>query len=138
MISYAVDYAIWGLNPLGYHLVNIIIHSVNTAIVAVLSIMLITIARPLSAPAAFAAGFVPALLFGIHPLHVESVAWVSERKDVLCAMFFMVSVIFYLRYAQKNKALCYFLSLAAFALAIMSKSMAVTLPAVLLLLDFYP
>ena len=138
MISYAVDYAIWGLNPLGYHLVNVIIHSVNTAIVAVLSIRLMTIARPLSAPAAFAAGFVPALLFGIHPLHVESVAWVSERKDVLSALFFMASVIFYLRYAQKNKALCYILSLLAFALAIMSKSMAVTLPAVLLLIDFYP
>lgn len=138
MISYAVDYALWGLNPLGYHLENNIFHGVNTALVAVLSVRLIAIARPLSAPAAFAAGFVPALLFGIHPLHVESVAWVSERKDVLCAMFFMASILFYLRYAQKGKALCYGLSLLAFALAIMSKSMAVTLPAVLLLLDFYP
>ena len=138
MISYAVDYALWGLNPLGYHLENNILHAVNTALVAVLSVRLITIARPLSAPGAFAAGFVPALLFGIHPLHVESVAWVSERKDVLCALFFMASILFYLRYAQKGKALCYVLSLLAFAFAIMSKSMAVTLPAVLLLLDFYP
>lgn len=138
MISYAIDYALWGLNPLGYHLENNILHAVNTALVAVLSVRLITIARPLSAPGAFAAGFVPALLFGIHPLHVESVAWVSERKDVLCALFFMASILFYLRYAQKGKALCYALSLLAFAFAIMSKSMAVTLPAVLLLLDFYP
>jgi tetratricopeptide (TPR) repeat protein len=138
MISYAVDYALWGLNPLGYHLENIIFHTINTALVAVLSIRLISIATPLSAPAAFAAGFIPALLFGIHPLHVESVAWVSERKDVLCAMFFMASILFYLRYARKGKALCYVASLLAFALAIMSKSMAVTLPAVLLLLDFYP
>jgi tetratricopeptide (TPR) repeat protein len=138
MISYAIDYALWGLNPLGYHLENNILHGVNTALVAVLSVRLITIARPLSAPAAFAAGFVPALLFGIHPIHVESVAWVSERKDVLCGLFFMASILFYLRYAQKGKALCYVLSLVVFALAIMSKSMAVTLPAVLLLLDFYP
>lgn len=138
MITYAVDYALWGLNPLGYHLENNILHAINTALVAVLSVRLITIARPLSAPAAFAAGFVPALLFGIHPLHVESVAWVSERKDVLCALFFIASILFYLRYAQKRKGLCYILSLVSFALAIMSKSMAVTLPAVLLLLDFYP
>ncbi|CAG1065488.1 partial Bacteriophage adsorption protein A, partial [uncultured bacterium] len=66
------------------------------------------------------------------------VAWISERKDVLCAMFFLSSILFYLRYAQKGKAFCYILSLMAFALAIMSKSMAVTLPAVLLLVDFYP
>ncbi|MCC6502865.1 MAG: tetratricopeptide repeat protein [Deltaproteobacteria bacterium] len=138
MISYAVDYAIWGLNPLGYHLLNNVIHSVNTALVAVLTIRLISVARPLSPPSVFVAGFVPALLFGIHPLHVESVAWVSERKDVLCALFFIGSVIFYLRYAQQKKKLCYALSLVSFALAIMSKSMAVTLPAVLLLIDFYP
>ena len=138
MISYALDYALWGLNPLGYHLENVIIHTVNTALVAVLSVRLVTIVRPLSAPAVFAAAAVPALLFGIHPLHVESVAWISERKDVLCAMFFLSSILFYLRYAQKGKAFCYILSLMAFALAIMSKSMAVTLPAVLLLLDFYP
>lgn len=138
MVSYAVDYALWGLNPLGYHLENVILHTVNTALVAVLSVRLITVVRPFSAPAVFAAGAVPALLFGIHPLHVESVAWVSERKDVLCAMFFIGSLLFYLRYAQKGKALCYVLSLISFALAIMSKSMAVTLPAVLLLIDFYP
>jgi tetratricopeptide (TPR) repeat protein len=138
MLSYALDYAVWGLNPLGYHLENVILHTINTALVAVLSVRLITVVRPLSAPAVFAAGAVPALLFGIHPLHVESVAWISERKDVLCAMFFLSSVLFYLRYAQKGKALCYVLSLVSFALAIMSKSMAVTLPAVLLLIDFYP
>lgn len=138
MISYAVDYALWGLNPLGYHLTNNIVHTVNTALVAVLTVRLISTARPLSAQSVFVAGFVPALLFGIHPVHVESVAWVSERKDVLSALFFIGSVLFYLRYAQQKKKLCYLLSLASFALAIMSKSMAVTLPAVLLLIDFYP
>lgn len=138
MISFAVDYALWGLNPMGYHIENIVFHTINTALVAVLAIRLITIARPLSAQAAFAAGFFPALIFGIHPLHVESVAWISERKDVLSALFFIASLLFYLRYAQKRKALCYVLTLVSFALAIMSKSMAVTLPAVLLLIDFYP
>lgn len=138
MVSYAVDYALWGLNPLGYHLENVLVHTVNTALVAVLAVRLISAVRPLSAPAAFAAAAVSGLLFGIHPLHVESVAWVSERKDVLCALFFLLSVLSYLRYAEKGGAASYALSLFLFALAIMSKSMAVTLPAVLLLIDFYP
>lgn len=138
MVSYAVDYALWGLNPLAYHLENTVIHTVNTALVAVLTARLVSIVRPLSPGATFAAAAVAGLLFGIHPLHVESVAWVSERKDVLCALFFILSLLFYLKYAEKGGALSYALSLFSFALAIMSKSMAVTLPAVLLLIDFYP
>ena len=117
MISYAVDHALWGLNPLGYHIENAALHAVNTALVALLSIRLITIAKPLGASAAFAAGLIPALAFGLHPLHVESVAWISERKDLLSGLFFIASMLFYLRYAVKQKALCYFFSLISFALA---------------------
>lgn len=138
MISYGIDYAIWGLDPFGYHLVNVLLHALNTALVAVLSARLIGVARPLGAKTALAAGLIPAVVFGLHPIHVESVAWVSERKDVLSGFFFLGSVLFHLSYAKKGGAARYAASLAAFALAIMSKPMAITLPAVLLLLDFYP
>jgi hypothetical protein len=90
---------------------------------------------------AAAAGLVSALLFGLHPLHVESVAWISERKDVLYAFFFLLSVLSYLRYARPQagrKALYYSLSLFFFVLSVMSKPMAVTLPLVLLILDWHP
>lgn len=83
-----------------------------------------------------------ALLFGIHPVHVESVAWVAERKDVLCAFFFLLSIIFYIRHATLSNGhrflSNYRLSLLFFALSLMSKPMAVTLPVVLLILDIYP
>jgi hypothetical protein len=87
---------------------------------------------------------VTGLLFGLHPLHVESVAWVSERKDVLYALFYLLSICFYLRYATIEKEVRgsrtgnYLLCLVMFVLSLMSKPMAVTLPAVLLLLDVYP
>lgn len=138
MISYAVDYSIWGLNPLGYHFVNIILHTANTALIAFLSVKIIGEIKQMGAPALFAAGFVPALIFGIHPIHVESVAWISERKDVLSGLFFILSALFYLSYARGKKVVPYAASILTCALALMSKPMAVTLPAVLLLLDFYP
>ena len=104
-ISHALDYAVWGLDPLGYHLTSIIIHAVNTALVVLLICRLFEIAKERSAqnaPISFlsdravliAAG-VTGLLFGIHPVHVESVAWVSDRKDLLCALFFLLSVLAY-------------------------------------------
>lgn len=138
MISYAVDYSIWGLNPLGYHLVNIIFHALNTFLAGVLAVKIIEPARKLSAFSAFAAALVTALLFGIHPLHVESVAWISERKDVLSGFFFILSLIFYLRYAKAGRLSCYILSLVSFLFALMSKPMAISLPAVLLIIDFFP
>ncbi len=161
IISYALDYRLWGLNPLGYHLVNVIFHSFNTFLIAALAARLYSLADSDGAGdygAAFA-GIVAALLFGLHPIHVESVTWVSERKDVLSGFFYILSVIAYLKYALKDgtasplardyrdnggggetesHAFYYFLTIALFILALMSKPMAVTLPAVLLILDFYP
>jgi tetratricopeptide (TPR) repeat protein len=170
-ISHAVDYAIWGLNPLGHHLTNIILHAANTALVVMLAMKLLEVARWRSVkngPSSFlndrtvliAAG-VTGLLFGIHPLHVESVAWVSERKDLLCALFYLMSIIAYTSYVDRGKLAFenqqlevgannernqkkfpikknYLLALGLFILAILSKPMAVTLPAVLLILDWYP
>ena len=81
---------------------------------------------------------VTALLFGLHPVHVESVAWVAERKDLLCAFFVFLSLLSYLSYTSSASRFGYVLSLLMFIAALMSKPMAVTLPLVLLLCDFYP
>lgn len=147
MISYAIDYQVLGLNPFQYHLTNAIFHALNTLLVFYLGAALYRAVRPGAVEArvfnagAVAAGFVSALLFGLHPLHVESVAWISERKDVLYAFFFLLSVLSYLRYARplsERKALYYSLSLFFFVLSVMSKPMAVTLPLMLLILDWHP
>jgi tetratricopeptide (TPR) repeat protein len=163
-ISHAVDYALWGLNPLGHHLTNIILHAVNTALVILLTLKLLETARGrstgngatslLNDRTVLIASGVTGLLFGIHPVHVESVAWVAERKDLLCALFFLLSVMMYVNYAggqlseseKKDEAggknvftnKRYLLSLLLFVFALMSKPMAVSLPVVLLILDWYP
>ena len=153
-LSYAVDYALWGMNPLGYHLTAIILHALNTALVVALVIRLLDQSRggePVSWLRPFPEGRgvivvagVTGLLFGLHPLHVESVAWVSERKDLLCALFFLLSAFFYTDYVCRAdgrperpfwRTGTYLLSLGMFVLALASKTMAVSLPVVLLILD---
>jgi protein O-mannosyl-transferase len=163
-ISHAVDYAIWGMDPVGHHLTSIILHAVNAALVVVLALKLLEIARQRSVqntPASFlndrtvavAAG-VTGLLFGIHPVHVESVAWAAERKDLLCALFFLLSIMMYVKYADSQvleedrregsgqkiflSHTHYLLSLGFFIFSLLSKPMAVSLPAVLLILDWHP
>jgi hypothetical protein len=160
-ISHALDYAVWGLNPLGHHLTNNILHAANTFLVVLLVIRLLdawkgrTIHSGLSSfvherTMLIAAG-TTGLLFGLHPVHVESVAWVAERKDLLCALFFLLSLIAYTKYASgadkepvnNNKAPRFFnnyylVTIGFFILALLSKPMAVTLPVVLLALDWYP
>src|SRR5262245_12705628 len=136
MLSLAFDDALWGRSPFGYHLTNIILHCVNTFLVFVLAQSL-TDAIEKSASITIPA--TTAVLFGIHPIHVESVAWVSERKDVLCAAFFLLSVISYVRYLRGPRTTgLYVLCFGLFALSLMSKPMAITLPIVLVILDFYP
>lgn len=140
LASYALNHAIWGLNPAGYHFDNILFHSINTLLVFFLTIRLMESAgmRGLYSFKAIGAGLTTALLFGLHPLHVESVSWISERKDVLSALFFLLSILAYLRYVPEKKRSYYFAALVLFILALMSKPMAVTLPAALLIIDFYP
>ena len=157
-----MDYAIWGLNPPGHHLTNIILHAVNTFLVVVTMIKLLEVVkrtttddRPsasvLSDRSILMTAGVTGLLFGLHPLHVESVAWVSERKDLLCAMFFLLSIVTYMKYVSvvsngpysRNliSRFCdkrYLLAIGFFILALLSKPMAVSLPFVLLILDWYP
>jgi hypothetical protein len=161
-LSHGLDYAFWGLNPLGHHLTNVILHSLNTFLVVALVMRLIegnTIRRPTPPTRAgdsgegegenpshtshnarftlIAAG-VTGLLFGLHPLHVESVAWVSERKDLLCALFALLSLTMYTTYATHKTYRPYLLSFMFFALALLSKPMAVSLPVVFLILDWFP
>ncbi len=142
LFSHAVDYAVWGLDSRGHHLTSVIFHAANTFFVAMLAFRLAGGGKAGSKDdetRALITGAVAALLFGLHPLHVESVTWVSERKDVLSSFFFLSSALSYLRYATgRGKTGAYALSLSLFALALLSKPMAVTLPAVLLIIDFYP
>jgi hypothetical protein len=153
-LSHGIDYAIWGLDPLGHHLTSIVLHGLNTFLVVVLITRLVQIGQgrrigrgaseETGEDRAVVVGAVTGLLFGIHPLHVESVAWVSERKDVLYAFFYLLSVLSYVRYVWMHReggsvrSRWYVLSLVMFVCSLMSKPMAVTLPVVLLILDVYP
>lgn len=137
MLSHAIDYAVWGLDPFGHHLGNIILHSLNTFLVAMLGYRLIEFRFGKNSRAVFAT-LVTALFFGLHPLHVESVAWVAERKDVLSMLFSLLAINSYISYASASKRSGYAFSLIFFILALMSKPMAVSLPLVLLIIDFFP
>jgi Tfp pilus assembly protein PilF len=150
-LSHAVDYAIWGLNPIGHHLTSIIFHGMNASLIVVLVMHLLDkrseelLSPPLYSPShqsALIVAMATGLLFGLHPLHVESVAWISERKDVLYAFFYLLSIISYLKYAlseqRRQKVRNYILCLLFFIFSIMSKPLAITLPVVLLILDVYP
>lgn len=139
MFSLALDNAIWDLNSAGFHLTSIIFHTLNTFLVFILITQLKRHgnSKELSANDLIV-GFTTALLFGIHPLHVESVAWVSERKDTLSTFLYLSSILAYHKYLTANRALFYGTSIIFFAMALISKPMAVSLPLVLLILDFYP
>jgi tetratricopeptide (TPR) repeat protein len=128
-ISHMLDCQLYGLNAGGHHFTNLVLHTI--AVLLLFRVLRITTGA--FWPSAFVAA-----LFAIHPLHVESVAWVSERKDVLSAIFFMLTVAAYVRYARAPSAGRYFLVAMVFALGLMSKPMVVTIPFVLLLLDYWP
>jgi tetratricopeptide (TPR) repeat protein len=129
LVSYAVDYHYSQLNAYGYHLTNLIIHLCNTIFVL---IIFYSLTKELII------SIIVALFFGIHPMHVESVAWLSARSDLLFAFFYLSSIIFYLAYYRRSEQKRYYLfSLALFLLAILSKALAISLPLVLLLLDYY-
>ncbi len=128
-LSFMVDYELFGLNPGWYHLVNVLFHIANTLILF-LFLRYIT-------GALWRSAFVAAL-FALHPLHVESVAWVTERKDVLSIFFMMLAMWMYVKYAERPSVKKYFLILLFFVLGLMAKPMIVTFPFVLLLLDYWP
>ncbi|OGS46123.1 MAG: hypothetical protein A2539_03275 [Elusimicrobia bacterium RIFOXYD2_FULL_34_15] len=126
-LSLALEYKFFKLNPRVYHTTNLTLHLLNCLLVFWLMFLL--------TKNNFVSFFV-SLLFGIHPLHVESVAWISERKDVLYSFFYLGSIISYLYYVKNKDKKYYVLGLFTFVLSLMSKTMAVTLPLVLLLIDY--
>ena len=127
LITYTFEYSLFKFNPLPYHLTNILLNLLN-------SVLLYFFIRQLTKSNNIA--FVTAILFGIHPLHVESVTWVSERKDVLYALFFILGMIFYLSFKEKKEKKYYYLTLAMFLFSCLSKAMAVTFSVILILLDY--
>lgn len=128
-ISHMADCDLYGVNPSGHHLTNLLLHVANT--------LLLFLLLNRTTGATWASAFVAAF-FAWHPLHVESVAWASERKDTLSTLFWLLTLLAYARYAKKPGIAPYLAALLFFAMALMSKAMAVTLPFVLLLLDFWP
>lgn len=128
-LSHMADVSAWGMNPMGHHLTNVVLHAVNSLLILVMLLRFSGATRE---------SWTVALLFAVHPLHVESVAWVSERKDLLCAFFMLVSLAAYAGYVQNRRILNYACMFFAFVCALLSKPMAVTLPFVMLILDDWP
>ncbi len=128
-LSHMLDVELFGLRPAGHHLVNILFHAANAAL------LLVVLHRMTGAmlPSAFVAA-----LFALHPLHVESVAWVAERKDVLATFFWMAAMVAYAAYAVRPGARRYLAVAALHALGLMAKPMVLTLPLVLPILDWWP
>ncbi len=157
-LSLAIDYHFWGLNPYGYHLTNIVLHALNTALMVLVADEIFKISEIIPEKIDGTErceaennnlhyGFsllIAGLLWGIHPLRVESVVWVTERKDVLNGLFALGSMLCYLRYAQSNKSdiskqwlFQYFLAFGLFCLSLMAKSVTVVIPVVFLALDWF-
>jgi hypothetical protein len=128
-LSFMFDYQLYGLNAGGYHLTNLILHIMST-------LLLFWLFNRMTG-AIWRSAFVAAL-FAIHPLHVESVAWIAERKDVLSTFFWMLTLCLYVYYTEKPVLRRYLPVLLCFACALMSKPMVITLPVVMILLDYWP
>ena len=128
-ISHMLDCQIYGLKPWGHHLTNVLLHG--------MSVIALFLALRQMTGAPWRCAFVAAV-FAIHPLRAESVAWVAERKDVLSGLFFMLTLWAYVNYARRRSVARYLPVIFLFALGLMAKQMVVTLPCVLLLLDYWP
>ncbi len=128
MLSLTFDYQLYGFNPFIYHFTNLLLHVCNAALV-----FMVIYALTGKLNISVAAG----LLFGVHTLHVESVSWVSERKDVLYAYFYLTALYYYIRFSKKRERKWYWLSLGLFVLSLLSKGQAVTLAVTLFLVDYF-
>jgi len=128
-LSLMLDKSLLGAGAAGFHLVNVALHIANT-------VLLFWVLKRYSK--AIWPSFFVAALFGLHPLRVESVAWVTERKDVLCTLFWMLTMLAYIRFVEKQTVWRYTMILVFFAIGLMAKPMLVTLPFVLLIMDNWP
>lgn len=129
IISHLTDVSLYGLNPFYHHLTSLIIHTFNAIL---LFFMLVNSTRD------HLKSFLISLLFAIHPLHVESVAWISERKDVLSSFFALLSLLFYVYYSKKPSIKRYIPVFLFYLCGLLSKTMVITLPFVMLLMDYWP
>jgi tetratricopeptide (TPR) repeat protein len=128
-LSHLLDCQLFGLNPTGHHLTNLLLHTAST-------LLLFGILKRMTK--AFWPCLFVALVFAVHPLNVESVAWVAERKNVLSALFWILTIAAYIRYTERSGLVRFLLLVLVFALATLTKPMVVTLPFALLLLDYWP
>jgi len=127
-LSFAIEYHFFKFNAAVYHLTNLLLHIFNT-------ILVLAIVRRMDL--SFRAAVFVALLFGLHPMRVESVAWITERKDVLYAAFYLMSIYSYIGFVKEKKRGMYLWSLCFGVLSILSKPMALSLPLILLLYDWF-
>jgi len=141
-LSLGIDYVLWGMRPAGYHATNVLLHALAAAGAYVVARRVLAAAVGPEPRAALRVGaVVAALVFAVHPLRVESVAWISERRDVLCGVCFVLAVLAYLRAVEpdtRRPRAWYWAAVTLAALALLSKAMAVTLPVILMTLDVYP
>jgi len=144
-LTYDLDYLFWGVQPFGYHLTNIFLHAMNALVFCLLFARLLLLGAGPGAGrdrtgVALAAAFA-ALFFSVHPLRVESVSWVTERRDVLFGLFYLLALLWYVRPRPDEGGRggrANLMPLAAFFLSLLAKGMAISLPIVLVVLDFYP
>ena len=127
MLTYMAEYRSFQLNPMVYHCTNVLLHIINC---------LLVFAFIYGLSGNYFTGLLVGLLFAVHPLRVESVAWIAERKDVLSSFFYFLSLLFYVRYMKKGGRKFYGFCLLSFLLSLLSKPMAVSQPFVLLLIDY--
>jgi Tfp pilus assembly protein PilF len=141
-LTLGADFAVWGMNPFGYHLTNLLLHTASAALFYLASRRLLGLAMPAASPGIASLGAaVAALYFAVHPLRVESVAWITERRDLTSGLFFLLTILAYLKAHERPPAVRMgwrWVSLGAAALALASKSIVMGLPLVLLILDTYP
>lgn len=130
--SYAIDYAIWGLKPFGFHLTNVLIHVINVLLLFRLLMLMFEKSQSKYKIYAVLTG---AVIFALHPVHTEAVAWVSGRTDSLSCTFFFASFIYYFKYSKDTKNLYLALMLIFYLLALLAKEMAITLPVMIILYD---
>lgn len=139
VLSLNLDYQLWKLDPWGYHFTNILIHCLNSALLA---FIIFNFPEPgkqetNKSPERIVPALIAGLLFALHPLHVESVTWISERKDVLYTFFIFLSFIFWHKWITENKPNYQWIAIALFAASSLSKGMALIFPLILLGYDFY-
>ncbi|MEQ8168103.1 MAG: tetratricopeptide repeat protein [Candidatus Eremiobacterota bacterium] len=127
LLTYAIDYHFSGLDPFIYHVTNFVFHLLNTLLVFWFIFLITGRVSP---------SFITSVLFGIHPLHVESVAWVSERKDVVSTLFFLGTLISYIYYRKNDVKQFYYISIVIFIMSLLSKPIAITIPFMIILCDY--